>query len=84
MPFPTALPSSAVDTLAITQFGTDCYLLVWGQNIVMKARVNQSSFANTFATITIDTITEGSAAAALEGYTVWISSTDDIRAYKWW
>lgn len=84
MPFPTALATSTVDNYAEMQFGTDAYLLVWGQNIVLKARVNQASFANTFATITIDTITEGSAAAALEGYTVWISSTDDIRTYKWW
>ena len=84
MPFPTALSSSEVDYLATMQFATDCYLLVWQQNVVFKALINQSTFATSFASITFDTVKKGAYTDALEGYTVWLSATDDIRAAEWW
>lgn len=85
MSFPTALPTNEVDYLSTMQFATDCYLLVWRQNIVFKARVNQSEFANTWTNLVYDNIADGySFTDVLEGHTVWISSTDDIRAAKWW
>ena len=80
MGFPTAIASNDVDYLSTMQFATDCYLLVWGNEVVFKARVNQATFAYDFASITWDTATVGAYTDALEGYSVWLSATDDIRA----
>jgi hypothetical protein len=85
MGFPTALSSSEVDYLSTMQFASDCYILIWRQNIVFKARVNQSSFANTWAFIEYDNVADGFSFGDIkEGHTIWISSTDDIRAAEWW
>jgi len=88
MSFPIALSSSEVDYLSTMQFATNCYLLVWGGDqvediIVMKARVNQATFVDAFATITMDTITKGAYTDAIEGYTVYLSASNDIRAAYW-
>jgi hypothetical protein len=67
------------------QFGVDCYLLIWRQNIVFKAQVNQSSFDNEWTFLTYDNLDSNySFLDAEEGYTVWISPTEDIRDFTWW
>jgi hypothetical protein len=84
MGFPTALGTTEVDYLSAMQLATDCYLLVWDNEVVFKARVNQSTFTDAFATITFDTVTIGAYTNAIEGYTIYLSATDDIRAAYWW
>ena len=87
MGFPTALAASETDYLATMQLASDAYLLTWGQNIIFTARVNQSSFDSSFATINYDTVGIGAFTDVLEGYTVWLSPTNDIRnavRNGWW
>ena len=87
MGFPTPLAASETDFLATMQIASDAYLLTWGQNIIFTARVNQSSFNSSFATINYDTVGIGAFTDVLEGYTVWLSPTNDIRnavRNGWW
>lgn len=57
------------------------WLLIQNPNaVVFKARVNQAVFADSFSQVTYDSVTIGSFSAALEGFTVLIAHTDDIRA----
>ncbi|HEB28743.1 MAG TPA: hypothetical protein ENI05_13440, partial [Porticoccus sp.] len=83
MGFPIVIPDAEVDYLSPMQFSSDCYLLVWKQNIVFQARVNQASFANTWTVMNYDN-SVGLYIDALIGHTVWISPTSDIRDYTWW
>jgi hypothetical protein len=89
MPFiESALNASQLSSLRTKPHRADYYFLAWGgltpeKIIVFKARVNQATFNSSFATVTFDTVTKGAYTDAIEGYTIYLSSSDDIRAYYW-
>jgi hypothetical protein len=75
----SALDSGDYTTLRSNH--SDRWLVIPNPNtVVFKCRVNQSTFGESFASFTYDTVTVGSYTAALVGFTVYVSHTDDIRA----
>jgi hypothetical protein len=89
MPFiESALTTGQLAAIRSRPHRADYYFLAWGgltpeKIIVFKARVNQASFNASFATIVYDTVTKGAYTDAIEGYTIYLSSTNDIRAAYW-
>jgi hypothetical protein len=89
MPFiESALTTGQIAAIRSRPHRADYYFLAWGgltpeKIIVFKARVNQASFNASFATIVFDTVTKGAYTDAIEGYTIYLSSTNDIRSAYW-
>lgn len=92
MGFPTAISDDRLDFLSGMEYAANVYLLVWGglnveKQIVMKAQINQSPIIGSFSELIFDqtdaTFDKGSDTDALEGYTVFLSETTDIRDSYW-
>jgi hypothetical protein len=92
MGFPVALSDNQLDYLAGREFAGDVYLLVWGgvnieKQIVMKARINQTFVAGSFSELIFDqtdsAFDKGAYTDAIEGYTIFLSETTNIRDNYW-
>jgi hypothetical protein len=83
MTFPTAINPSRLEYLAGGNYAARFYLLVWGNPVIFKAQVNQTSFNASFATITYDqtdaSFDTGVYTDVLEGYICYLSETTDIK-----
>ena len=80
MTFPSALSSPNYTSLRASGYKASQYLLLGSNTTVFAARVNQATFAASFAQITFDTVTTGAYTDIGEGMTVLISTTNDKRA----
>lgn len=86
MGFLTTLTSDQLETLRgedITgspRFYSSVYLSLSTNLTVFSARVNQSSFASSFADVTYDTVTTGAYTDIELGMTVYLSQTNDKRS----
>lgn len=85
MPFPTALTSDQLELLrgatgTVPTFASNQFIVLCPNENVFAARVNQSTFATAFATVTFDTVTTGAYTDIQDGMTVLISHTNDRRA----
>lgn len=80
MPFPTALQTGDYTNLRANGHKSSQYLLLGSNTTVFAARVNQSSYAASFAVLTFDTVTTGAYTDILEGMTILISAANDKRA----
>lgn len=74
MGFPSALVSGDYTELRGSNSG-QAFLALNPNTVIFAARVNQSVFDTTFAQVTFDTVTTGTIAAALEGYTVYFAAS---------
>lgn len=85
MPFPSALDSTAQtllrgDSSTPPTYAANQYILLNSNTTVFAARVNQATFAASFAQVTFDTVTTGAYTDIQIGMTVLISRTNDKRA----
>lgn len=80
MPFPSALSVGNYTHLRNGGHKSNEYLLLGSNTTVFAARVNQATFAASFASVTFDTVTTGAYTDIQEGMTVLISATNDKRA----
>ena len=55
----SALTAGQLDTLRTGQFVGSQYVMVWDNEIIFQAQINQSSFASAFASLTYDNVTVG-------------------------
>ena len=84
MPFPTALTSDQLELLrgasgTTPTYAAAQYVGLCPNTTIFAARVNQSSFASSFAQVTFDTVTVGAYTDIQDGQTVLISHTADRR-----
>jgi len=59
MPFTSALTATQLDVLRTGSFGANVYMMIWTQEIIFQAQINQSTFQSSFPTITYDNVTTG-------------------------
>jgi hypothetical protein len=81
MPFPSVLTSGNKATIRAGQYSTTPLLLVNPNDIVFAAQVNQATFSSPFASVTFDNVNGayGAITDVLDGFTVYIGDTTDIR-----
>jgi hypothetical protein len=84
MGFPTALSANEITVYSQMQFATDCYLMVWGNPVVLAAQVNQPATSTDRYFLSYDSVSAGVYTDALEGMTVYLSHTNNIRDSYWW
>ena len=75
MSFPPALTATQLDTCRTGHFHYDFYLLLWQQDIIFQAQVNQATFADAFAQITYDNVTIGAIADIKADFICYLSPT---------
>lgn len=80
MPFPTILSAGDKTKIREGNYFADVYLLCNPNDEVFVAQINQTVFASAFAEITFDGVTVGAITDVLDGFSVYIGDTQDIRA----
>lgn len=80
MPFQTsALTNGQITAIRANGFSARQYALFAPNTVVFRARVNQSTFTDSFVYVDYDTVTTGTHTNIKEGFTVYIGATADIR-----
>lgn len=85
MSFNSALDATAYtklrgDSSIPPKFQGEVYLSLCPNTVIFAARVNQATFANSFAQVTYDGVTTGAFGDIEIGQTVYVSHTNDIKA----
>lgn len=79
MAFPSTLSAGNLTTIRAGNYYATPYLLINPGEVVFAAQVNQTIFSATFASVTFNNITTGAITNVLDGFTVFIGATTDIR-----
>jgi hypothetical protein len=75
MPFPGPLLPNQIDVVRQGGFFVDQFVLVWEQDIIFQAQINQSSFDSAFAQLTYDNVTIGAYTDIKSDFTCYVDST---------